>query len=85
MYDMALLLPCPLLHLPQGGNLVPVTEHKWLGNDAYRLGETLGKEGLPKLACQVLNLSCEETLAWCRYDKKPPQRSLEVSYNNDSS
>lgn len=60
--------------------MLPLAEHRWLGNDAYRLARSLAQEGLHQQACQVLELSCQELVIWCQGEF---ERSLEVSFTPD--
>lgn len=61
--------------------MLPSDEHKWLGNDAYRLGKLLAKDKLYTQACPIISISCDELLTWCLQDKGTGlnhERSLEV-------
>lgn len=62
--------------------LLPCTEHKWLGNNAYNLGLALFRSELFSEASRVLELACDELVKWCdegRGEKERARRSEEVS------
>ena len=62
--------------------ILPCTERKWLGNNAYNLGLALFRSDLFSEASQVLELACDELVRWCgegRGEKERARRSEEVS------
>lgn len=45
---------------------LPPAEHRWLGSSAYNLGLTLHQAGMNSSAIPVLEVACQELLAWCQ-------------------
>ena len=66
--------PHPSAHLTclslQGAGILPVEKHRWLGCDASQLACNLAQADLPKQACLVAEISCQELTLWCHSDPK---------------
>lgn len=65
----------------QAGVVLSVSEHRWLGTDAYKIGLALfNREDLDE-ACDVLSISTEELTFWVTAGgptEEAPARANEV-------
>ena len=65
----------------QAGDILCMSEHRWLGTDAYRIGVALLSRDRLNEACDVLSLSTEELTVWVGAggsDKDATSRANEV-------